>query len=38
MDHPTARVLLIEDDLGDPDLVRLRLVEGKLSVSVGYVS
>ena len=30
MDHPTTNVLLIEDNPGDADLVRLRLVEGSL--------
>ncbi|MGB8753336.1 MAG: hypothetical protein WCD06_16170 [Candidatus Sulfotelmatobacter sp.] len=34
MDHQTTNVLLIEDNAGDADLVRLRLVEGKSPVSV----
>jgi signal transduction histidine kinase len=38
MDQPTTNVLLIEDNPGDADLVRLRLVEGKSPVSVNCVS
>jgi len=38
MDHPTTNVLLIEDNPGDADLVRLRLVEGKTPVSVNCVN
>lgn len=34
MSAPTTHVLLIEDNPGDADLVRLRLVEGKLAVDV----
>ena len=34
MDQQTTRVLLIEDNPGDADLVRLRLVEGKSPVKV----
>ncbi|MGA9931623.1 MAG: hybrid sensor histidine kinase/response regulator [Terriglobales bacterium] len=37
MDHEAARVLLIEDNPGDADLVRLRLVEGKSGVQVDCV-
>ena len=37
MDHETARVLLIEDNPGDADLVRLRLVESKSAVDVNCV-
>jgi signal transduction histidine kinase len=37
MDQPTTHVLLIEDNPGDADLVRLRLVEGKSPVSVNCV-
>ncbi len=37
MDQQTTQVLLIEDNLGDADLVRLRLVEGKSPVSVNCV-
>jgi len=37
MDHETPRVLLIEDNPGDADLVRLRLVEGKSDVQVNCV-
>ncbi|MGA9384537.1 MAG: hybrid sensor histidine kinase/response regulator [Candidatus Sulfotelmatobacter sp.] len=38
MDHQTTNVLLIEDNAGDADLVRLRLVEGKSPVSVNCVN
>lgn len=38
MDHQTTQVLLIEDNPGDADLVRLRLVEGKSPVSVNCVN
>jgi sigma-B regulation protein RsbU (phosphoserine phosphatase) len=38
MDHHTKHVLLIEDNPGDADLVRLRLVEGKTPVQVNWVS
>ena len=31
MDQQTTQVLLIEDNPGDADLVRLRLVEGQIS-------
>jgi signal transduction histidine kinase len=37
MDHIPANVLLIEDNPGDADLVRLRLVEGKSDVHVNCV-
>lgn len=37
MDHRPANVLLIEDNPGDADLVRLRLVEGKSDVHVNCV-
>ena len=37
MEHEPARVLLIEDNPGDADLVRLRLVEGKSEVQVNCV-
>ena len=37
MEHEPARVLLIEDNPGDADLVRLRLVEGKAAVQVNCV-
>jgi len=37
MDPEAARVLLIEDNPGDADLVRLRLVEGKSGVQVNCV-
>ena len=37
MEHEPARVLLIEDNPGDADLVRLRLVEGKSPVQVNCV-
>lgn len=37
MSHQTTRVLLIEDNPGDADLVRLRLVEGKSPVEVNCV-
>ncbi len=30
MDHQATNVLLIEDNPGDADLVRLRLVEGQI--------
>ena len=38
MDHQTTNVLLIEDNPGDADLVRLRLVEGKSPVTVSCVN
>jgi signal transduction histidine kinase len=38
MDQQTTQVLLIEDNPGDADLVRLRLVEGKSPVNVNCVS
>lgn len=38
MDHQTTQVLLIEDNPGDADLVRLRLVEGKTPVNVNCVN
>ncbi|MGC1371532.1 MAG: hybrid sensor histidine kinase/response regulator [Candidatus Sulfotelmatobacter sp.] len=38
MDHPATNVLLIEDNPGDADLVRLRLVEGQNPVKVNCVS
>jgi signal transduction histidine kinase len=37
MEHKPAHVLLIEDNPGDADLVRLRLVEGKSDVRVNCV-
>src|ERR1035438_455557 len=37
MDNGTPNVLLIEDNPGDADLVRLRLVEGKSEVQVNCV-
>jgi signal transduction histidine kinase len=37
MDHPETHVLLIEDNQGDADLVRLRLVEGRSRVRVDCV-
>src|SRR5450759_2336066 len=37
MEHEPARVLLIEDNPGDADLVRLRLVESKSEVQVNCV-
>jgi signal transduction histidine kinase len=37
MEHGPAHVLLIEDNPGDADLVRLRLVEGKSNVHVNCV-
>ena len=37
MEHEPARILLIEDNPGDADLVRLRLVEGKSDVQVNCV-
>ncbi len=37
MDHPETHVLLIEDNPGDADLVRLRLVEGRPQVRVECV-
>jgi signal transduction histidine kinase len=37
MEHAPAHVLLIEDNPGDADLVRLRLVEGKSEVHVNCV-
>ena len=38
MDQPTTQVLLIEDNPGDADLVRLRLIEGKTRVNVNCVT
>src|SRR5271170_8103148 len=38
MTQATTSVLLIEDNPGDADLVRLRLVEGKSPVSVNCVN
>jgi len=38
MDRPETHVLLIEDNPGDADLVRLRLVEGEPQVRVDCVS
>jgi len=38
MEHEPAKVLLIEDNPGDADLVRLRLVEGKSDAYVNCVS
>jgi signal transduction histidine kinase len=38
MDRQTTNVLLIEDNPGDADLVRLRLVEGKTPVIVNCVN
>ncbi|MFY9789813.1 MAG: hybrid sensor histidine kinase/response regulator [Candidatus Sulfotelmatobacter sp.] len=38
MDQQTTQVLLIEDNPGDADLVRLRLVEGKSPVNVNCVN
>ena len=38
MDQPTTSVLLIEDNPGDADLVRLRLVEGQSPVKVNCVN
>src|SRR5271170_5694426 len=37
-DHASANILLIEDNPGDADLVRLRLVEGKSEVHVNCVT
>ncbi len=37
MSDPTTNVLLIEDNPGDADLVRLRLIEGKFPVHVNCV-
>ena len=37
MENGAANVLLIEDNPGDADLVRLRLVEGKSNVHVNCV-
>ena len=37
-DHQATNVLLIEDNPGDADLVRLRLVEGNSAVSVNCVN
>ena len=37
MSEPTTNVLLIEDNPGDADLVRLRLIEGKSPVQVNCV-
>src|SRR5712671_7290384 len=38
MDQTTTNVLLIEDNPGDADLVRLRLVEGQSPVKVNWVN
>ena len=38
MNQPTTNVLLIEDNPGDADLVRLRLVEGQSPVKVNCVN
>ncbi len=38
MTQPTTSVLLIEDNPGDADLVRLRLIEGQSSVKVNCVN
>ncbi|MGA7378598.1 MAG: hybrid sensor histidine kinase/response regulator, partial [Candidatus Sulfotelmatobacter sp.] len=38
MDQQTTQILLIEDNPGDADLVRLRLVEGKSPVNVNCVT
>ena len=38
MSHPSTHVLLIEDNPGDADLVRLRLVESNPAVNVNCVS
>jgi signal transduction histidine kinase len=38
MDQRTTQVLLIEDNPGDADLVRLRLIEGKSPVNVNCVN
>src|SRR5258708_11938528 len=38
MDHQPTNVLLIEDNPGDADLVRLRLVEGQSDVKVNCVN
>ena len=38
MNHQTTNVLLIEDNPGDADLVRLRLIEGESPVKVNCVS
>src|SRR6266852_2424419 len=38
MDDQTTRVLLIEDNPGDADLIRLRLVEGQSSVTLDCVN
>ena len=38
MDQMTTNVLLIEDNAGDADLVRLRLVEGQSPVKVNCVN
>ena len=38
MERPEAHVLLIEDNPGDADLVRLRLVEGRPQLRVECVS
>jgi signal transduction histidine kinase len=38
MEQQTTQVLLIEDNPGDADLVRLRLVEGQSAVNVNCVS
>src|ERR1700680_1303953 len=36
MEYPATNVLLIEDNPGDADLVRLRLVEGQSGVKVNF--
>src|SRR5712672_304282 len=38
MDQPTTNVLLIEENPGDAELVRLRLVEGQSPVKVNWVN
>ena len=38
MNNQPTRVLLIEDNPGDADLVRLRLIEGGLPVDVNCVN
>ncbi|MGA6988323.1 MAG: hybrid sensor histidine kinase/response regulator [Terriglobales bacterium] len=37
MEHEAANILLVEDNPGDADLIRLRLVEGKSEVHVNCV-
>jgi len=37
IEHEPAHILLIEDNLGDADLVKLRLVESKSDVLVNCV-